>query len=471
MIVLIDLNERPIEVTGKNPKNMLRRKMMKKLGILIVLALVLAVPAGSAFAQPPSYDSCFQVQNLSGTAASINVYYYEQGNTTPVASPADTVPANGSTTYCPLSAVSDGFNGSVVIESDQPVAAITNVTGGAWGAYNASYAGFDAGATTVNIPLLFKDNYGYNTWFNVQNVGGSAATVDIAYTDGTNDNGNTIQPNLSVTFDQATETHSQAVFAAVVSSDQPVVVTVMEVGPSSSPMLFGYNGFTNEHANPVMPLVQANNYGYTTGIQVMNTGGSARNVTLTYTPSAAGTACTQTQNVPAGQSATFALTAWAAGDGDGDNTCVDGQTFVGSAKVTDAGTQTLVSIVNQHDFGGNMGASYGAFSPTQASDTVVMPLIMQDNYGYFTGFNVMNVGSSSTTVSCTFSGSSHTEGATLAAGEALTAVQYGTALGSGYVGSATCTATGGDASIIGVVNETLLGTGQDTFLVYEAFNN
>ena len=55
-------------------------------------------------------------------------------------------------------------------------------------------------------------------------------------------------------------------------------------------------------------------------------------------------------------------------------------------------------------------------------------------------------------------------------GEAMTAVQYGTALGAGYVGSAVCTASSG-GEIIGVVNETLLGSGQDTFLVYEAFNS
>ena len=222
---------------------------------------------------------------------------------------------------------------------------------------------------------------------------------------------------------------------------------------------------------PVLPLVQANNYGYTSGIQVQNTGGSATNVTISYTPSIAGTACAQTKNVPAGGSETFGLLAWDAGDANADNDCVNGQTFVGSARVTvNSATQNLVAIVNQHDFGGNMGASYGSFNPDQASAKVVMPLIMQDNFGYFTGFNVMNVGDLETTVSCTFSGSAHTEGATLGSGEALTAVQFGTALGAGYVGSATCTATGGDASIIGVVNETLLGTGQDTFLVYEAFN-
>jgi hypothetical protein len=448
--------------------------MKRKIAILtaVLVLAMLIVPAGAVLAQPATYDSCFQVQNLSSTDADIIVYYYEQGNTTAVASPSDTVPGDGSVTYCPLSAVSDGFNGSVVIESTETIAAITNVTGGSWGAYNASYAGFDAGATTVNLPLLFKDNYGYNTWFSIQNASATAANVDIAYSDGTNSTGNTIQPYLAQTFDQATEAHTQAIFAASITSDQPIVVTVMEVGPSGQPMLFGYNGFTAGHVNPVMPLVQANNFGYTSGIQVQNTGGSSTDVTVSFTPSTNGTACTQTKTVAAGASETFALLAWDAGDANSDNNCVNGETFVGSAEVTaNSASQELVAIVNQHDFAGNMGASYGSFSPDSATGKVVMPLIMQDNYGYFTGFNVMNVGAAATDVTCTFSGSSYTEGpTTLNPGEAMTAVQYGTALGAGYVGSAACTATSG-GEIIGVVNETLLGSGQDTFLVYEAFNS
>jgi hypothetical protein len=295
--------------------------------------------------------------------------------------------------------------------------------------------------------------------------------VTIAYSDGTSTSA-TIQPNLAQTFDQATETHSQAVFAASITSDQPIVVTVMEVGPSGQPMLFGYNGFIAGDTNPVMPLVQANNFGYTSGIQVQNTGGSSTDVTVQFTPSDAGTACTQTQTVAAGASETFGLLAWDAGDANSDNNCVNGETFVGSAEVTgNTASQDLVAIVNQHDFAGNMGASYGSFSPANATGKVVMPLIMQDNYGYFTGFNVMNVGTAATDVTCTFSGSSYTEGPkTLNPGEAMTAVQYGTALGAGYVGSAVCTATAG-GELVGVVNETLLGSGQDTFLVYEAFNS
>jgi hypothetical protein len=447
---------------------------MKKFGSLtiVIALLLLAIPAGSVMAQPVTYDSCFQVQNMSGVDASITVFYYEQGNPVAVASPADTVLANDSNTYCPLSAVTDGFNGSIVIESTEQIAAITNVTGGAWGAYNASYAGFDVGSNTVNLPLLFADNYGYNTWFNVQNVGTGVADVDIVYSDGSSSMDNSIDQYLAMTFDQSAETHSQAVFAATITSDQPIVVTVMEVGPSNSPLLFGYNGFPSGHPNPVMPLVQANNYGYTTGIQVQNTSGVDTDVTVSFTPSTAGTACTQTKTVTAGNSETFGLLAWDAGDGDADNDCVDGETFVGSAEVTgNTQGQDLVAIVNQQDFAGNMGASYGSFNPDTATGKVVMPLIDQDNYGYFTGFNVMNVGDQDTTVSCTFANSTYSVGPTLLTpGEAMTEVQYGTALGAGYVGSAVCTATGGDTSIIGVVNHTLLGTGQDTFLVYEAFN-
>jgi len=442
----------------------MRMHRLVSVGALVALLVGLLVIPSTA--QTLIYDSCFQIQNLSATQASVTIDYYAQGNATPVASPADTVPANGSKTYCPLSAVSSGFNGSVVISSDQPIAAIANVTGSSWNAFNASYAGFSSGATSVSVPLLMKGNYGYNTWFNVQNVGSTNANVTVNYSDGTSAPA-TIPPNTAHTFDQSNEAHSQTTFAATVTSNEPVVVTVMEVGPA---MLFGYDGFTSGSTNPVMPLVQANNYGYTSGIQVQNAGGSATNVTITYTPSSAGTSCTQTKSIPAGGSETFAVQAWASGDANADNNCPNGGTFVGSAQVTSnsAGTD-LMAIVNQHNFGANKGAAYGAFNAANATAKVVMPLINDRNYGYFTGFNVVNVGSSATTVNCTFSNSTYTTGATLSPGTAFTAVQANQ-IGNAYVGSAVCTATGGDQKIIGVVNQVNTSGTADTFLVYEAFN-
>jgi len=445
------------------------RKSITVFGVLLLLSL-LVVPAAPSMAQTIlTYDTCIQVQNLSSTDATVALQFYAQGNTVPVAEPTDLVPGDGSKTFCPLSAVSDGFNGSVVILADQPVVALANVTGGAWNAHNASYTGFSEGAQAVNLPLLHYNNWGWYSWFNVQNVGDAAADVDVYYADGTESLDNVLQPNLAMTFDQADESHTLPVFAARVESDQPIVVTVMEVGPR---MLLGYNGFTSAHPNPVMPLVIANNWGYTIGIQIQNTDTTARDVTVTYTPSLAGTACNETKTIAGGASETFGLSAWDSGDADADNDCVNGETFIGSGRVTDAGTQPLVAIVNQHNFSNNKGASYGAFNPDLATSKVVMPLITDHNYGYFTGFNVQNVGTTEANVECTFFNSTRTVSDTLLPGEALTDTQWDV-LGdseNAYVGSAICAAVEPDAKIIGVVNYLRSSGTADTFLVYEAFN-
>lgn len=439
---------------------------MKKIVLLLVVSLLLfAVGASHVGAQPSSYTSCFQVQNLdSGSDATIQMNYYEQGNGTPVASPSDTVTAGSSNTYCPLSAVSAGFNGSMVISSNVSISAIANVSGDAgFSSYNASYTGFSGGATTVNLPLLFANNFGYYTWFNVQNTSASEdATVNVSYSDGTSEGPIVIGPGQSYTFDQADETHTEAVLAGTITSDEPIVATVMEVGPSGQPMLFGYNGFTSGSTNPVMPLVQSNNFGFTTGIQVQNTGGTSTEVTLTYSPSDAGSSCTDTKTIAPGDSETFGL----------QDSCIWTQTFVGSAEVTgNSASQDLVAIVNQQNFSTFKGASYSAFDPASGTSEVVMPLIMDQNFGYFTGFNIANVGSDSTTVDCSFTGSGVTINETLAAGDAFTAVQFNV-LPAGYVGAATCTASGGsDNAIVGVVNQSRTTGTQDTFLTYEATNN
>ena len=146
------------------------------------------------------------------------------------------------------------------------------------------------------------------------------------------------------------------------------------------------------------------------------------------------------------------------------------QKFIGSAEVTvnSAGSE-LVAIVNQLNLGDNKGAAYEGFDPASATAAVVMPLIMDRNSGYFTGFSVANVGDTTTGVNCAFSNESYDVTGTLDPGEAMTAIQNGK-IHEGYVGSVTCTASGAGAQIIGVVNELNTGLSGDAFLVYDAFN-
>jgi len=439
---------------------------MKLFRILLVLALAFGAfgLASSAKAGAFTYTTGIQVQNLEGTDASITVAYYDQAGTQ-VAAPTDTVPANGSVTYFPIEPA-DGFNGSVVISSDKQVASVVNVLGNN-GIAGAAYVGTSQGSTTVLIPLLMKANNGFNTWFNVQNTGSSDATVDVVYSDGVTVEDVVIKAGAAQTFDQATEAHVNGwIGSAIITSDQPVAAAVIE---ESSAIMFAYSGFPAGTTNPVMPLINANNAGYITGVQIQNAGATDTEVTVEYTPvSGLGTACSETRTIPAQSSVTFALGAFANDNEPTVEDCAGGARFVGSAKVsTNSASQPLVSIVNQLKPGVN-GEAYGGFDAADAGDTVVMPLIMDNNAGYFTGFNVQNVGSASTTVDCTFTGSSYTVSATLAGGEALNDLQddMGT---TRYVGSATCTA-GSGGQIVAVVNELGASATSDQLLVYEGIN-
>jgi hypothetical protein len=439
--------------------------MSKKLFVFVMvlsLLLIAASPMAPTAGAFTSYTSGFQVQNLSALTANVSIAYYNQDGSLATTT-SDTIIGNGAKTYFPVAATAP-FNGSAVISSDQQIASVVNTLGSGSHSAGASYVAAMAGGTTVSLPLLMKANGGYNTWFNVQNTGSIDATVNVAYSDGTAAGPVTIKPGAAHTFDQATETHSLAAFSANVTSTQAVAVSVIEENAST---LFAYSGFVAGATSPVIPLVNANNGGYVTGIQLQNTGGSPTDVTMSYTPSAAGTACTETQTIGAGQSKTFALGAFTSG---ANSTCAAGAKFVGSAQVTgNTASQNLVAIVNQLKPGVN-GEAYGSFDSTVATNTVVLPLIMDRNSNWYTGFNVMNVGSADTIVTCTFSGSSYTfTSPSLAPGAASTAIQKDQ-IAPGYVGSATCTATNAGDKIVAVVNELNSVAAGDNLLVYEGIN-
>ena len=430
----------------------------------LVAAAGVGLTSQSASAQLKfTYTSSIQVQNLTGSLATIAITYY---NDTGVAGTFnDTVPASGSKAYFPLQGIAAGFSGSAIVSSDQPVASVVNVVGNTDKVY-ASYIGFSAGSTTSALPLLMKGNFGYDTWFQVQNAGSALANVTVNYSDGTTGTAK-IQPGSSARFVQSTETHSLTVFGATVTSDQPIVVAAIEENANT---MFAYNGFTSGTTNPSMPLINANNFSYVTGVTMQNSGTQATDVTVSYTPSAAGTACTEKQTLAAGQSSTFALGIFGTGPipaGTVTN-CAINSTFVGSAKVTvNTTSQPLSAIVNQLLPGKN-GEAYGGFDATKATDTVVAPLIMDRNSGFFTGMNIVNVGTAATTVNCTFTDATYTINKTLQPDQAFTDVQANK-IKDGYVGGATCTASAG-GKIVGVINQLGPSGSADQLLVYEGIN-
>jgi hypothetical protein len=446
---------------------------MKYLRFLLIFVIAIA---GLGLAQSPAkagaftYTSGISLQNLADATANITIHFFlPDGSEDPNSPVVDTIDPLGSKVYFPIP-TEDGFSGSVVIESDVQIASISNILGNS-GEAAAAYDGSSEGSLTVLIPLLMKDNSGYNTWFNVQNAGSADAAVSVAYSDGEVATA-TVAPGAAATFDQSTETHAVSVFSAVVTSDQQVAVTVIE---ENTDVMFAYSGFIATSVYPVLPLINANNSGYITGINVQNAGSTDTDVTITYTPSSDGALCTETQTVLAGQSATFALYAFAGVSLPGMTTdCAAGEKFIGSAKVTgNTATEDLTAVVNQLKPGVN-GEAYGAFNADAATGSVVLPLIMNANSGYWTSISIINVGATTTTVTCIFTPYGivdlPTPTAILDPNEGVSFLQaaadeFGT---TKYIGSATCDAPGGQ--IVAVVNELGPSASDDQLLVYEGFN-
>jgi hypothetical protein len=464
-------------------KNIVRFAMV---AVLAVSLLAGFTPANAAL---QSYTSGFQVQNLEATTANITIHFYNRdGSEAITGGVSDTIDPNGSNTYFPLDTtgglpgtVPDGFDGSVVIKSTTQVAAITNILGSDEGgdtlAYGASYSGFTSGSTDAYLPLLMYANYGYTTWHSVQNLGAAATDITVEYSDGISETVENVAPGAAAKFEQSLEGHASGwVGSATISADQPVAATALEVGDTT---LFAYDSFVAGSVNPAMPLVNENNYGYVTGIQVQNAGVTETEVTLSYVPSQAGTACTETRTVPAGQSVTFALYAFTTyGDPNPGSlvgeTCTAGETFIGSGSViSNTANAPVMAIVNQLNSGSNKGAAYNAFDPGAGTARVVLPLLMDRNYGYWTGFSIVNVGTTTIPAGgmvCDFTGApaNISNTAALAPGQAWT-VQNNNNLGDGYVGSADCNGPAG-SMVVAIVNELNTGSTKDAFLVYEGTN-
>lgn len=459
--------------------------------LLVILSLLASLLLDTSQTQAQSfvsYVSGITMQNLEGADAQVTVNYYNQSGVS-THQTTDTIPAFGVKDYATIP-TSSGFQGSVVISSTKKIAAVSTLRGDNKG--RGAYIGMSSGATTAVLPLLMK-NWGasnWNTWFAVQNIGSGDAniTVDYAACPGTNDKTvSGIKPNSMVTFNQGAETcftSSRVLTSAVVTSNQPIIVVISQESTVVNSSLVS-QGFTVGDTNPVIPLMNSNNpdtSGWRTAISVFNMGSSDTSVTMTYVKSSDGSTCTETQVIPAKQSKVFAGNNLIVGAPPGVTlTCPVGQRLVGSAYVSSNTTnQQLAVTVNQDR--GSLSSAYAGFSPTAATPKVVFPQI-QDRNGaasqWASSFMILNVGSNTTYVKCTFANTTYTaQSGALGSYKAWEDLQRGK-ISPSYVGSGECTAytnssyTNVDTSakIVGVVN--IRGTGSglfDLMMSYEGIN-
>ena len=481
--------------------------MKRILAVLFVVGLLvsLLVPMAASAQGGLTYESAWQVQNLEDQAGSLVISFYdENGDIIPAATINDTIAANGSNNYFAIKnlALPTPFQGSAVIASDRELRVIHNLMAhNAQGVlFGASSGGYTHGSTLVNLPLVMRNNNGYNTWFSVQNAGDSDTEVTVEFKAGPAGNNYTaptvtIKPGGAVIFDQADPGMSvlgtKFVGAVKITSDpEPVVATLVEVSPTD---LMAYDGFGMGtelvaqigYAKFVGPIFHYDNPvrdEYWSGVQVQNVGTDPTTVTLEFVPQDAfsGVYCTETQTIQPWSSATFGVLSFAGHPAAPPNTCYANNQrnkFVGSVAVlSNSANQPLNAIVNQTNQTRRKAASYSAFMEEEATRCVGLPLIMDRNYGYDTNVTIYNANTVTVTLDITYTAEkpekaiyNRTDTYTIAPKTSKVIVNGGN-IGPGFVGSAKACGRNSSDKLLAIVNEIRHAEYGDSFYVYNGFN-
>jgi hypothetical protein len=421
---------------------------MKRLALLFMV-LVLVVPTMVA-AQSTTTNTAFQVANLSATdPAQIVVTFYDLAGAE-IYVLTDSINAGSSKTYIQANMEANlgtTFNGSVVIESDQPVAAIVNqnTSNGspATAGYNGSYTGFSQGSNTFQIPIVLSAFYGYHTEISVQNAGDAAANVTVNYVSAScvDDTKSNLAPGAAVRFNNETSCAGggQVNTSATISASGPVVAIVNQIGVNAN-LEQTYNGFAPADGGPTLyaPIALRAYYGFNSAMQVQNISSGPMDIIATYSDGVTKTVT----NVAVGASATFLQ----ANEAHADK-------WTGSAKITNSTGGAMVGIVNQQ--GAKSAASYNMY--TGGAQTWILPSLLHKYYGFTSAFQIQNVGTGPVDITVTYDDGTTKSATGIAAGATTNFLQDNEVEHvNNWAGSARVTATG---DIVVVVNQDVLTAG------------
>jgi hypothetical protein len=441
---------------------------MKKLALLVMLALVVAVPA---YAQLGDTDnSSFTIQNLGQNQATVTVTFYdESGNpSTPdpiltgTSNPFTLAPGAGKLIVMPaVLGLADGRY-SVVIESTEPIGVVTNLKGESAGGapfYNGSYSGFSQGAMEIFFPATHYEYYDWNSLMSIQNT--TANPINVAVTI-YNDSGSVVATKnyngvpafSSVHLDMETEGAGLGL-ATNLNGSAKVACTGACVGTDNQTADGGftqsYNAFLAGGTKLYAPALYNNYYSWNGSLKVQNIGSGATNIGVTYYIEGGATCVVPATSIAAGQALFHHLPSMWGGWG-----CPGATNKAIGAVVTSSATD-VVGVVNAAN-PKKQGQTYSAIGAADGAAQVGLPVIMNDFYGWYTSFTCQNVQDSGTAnatyaysgIGCPGGGCSFV----LGPGETAEVVQKfdGGLAGNKGEFSVTVTATG--AQIACIANET-----------------
>lgn len=396
-----------------------------KIAVLLALALVLVVifPASAQLGETDT--SSFTIQNISSTDATISVTFVGGDGTeyTPtdlgnsITNPFTLAPAAAKqivVSQIPSAQLPSGSY-AVVISSDVEVVAQAGLAGAGTTHFQGAYTGFSAGATTMYIPTVAYDFFGWYSMISVQNLGTAPAdvTVTISCTGG-NAAGTTA--TLSTTDLEANASYTWPLKSvdptglsagdtcdgsAVVTSDQPVVAVNNQNNPTvGNASLGSTNSFEGSVEGSDVVYVgglSKNYFGWRSALTIQALGtGIDTTVTIDYAGTTWATdTCNLTDETPSCKLITTT-----------DPAKADGR--YAATITSDDGTQ-LLAVVGSTNDGGTLNGhpvslSNAVVGVASGTNTVAIPNIAKAYFGFKSAITCQNVGSVATAVNFSFSG-------------------------------------------------------------------
>jgi len=232
--------------------------------------------------------------------------------------------------------------------------------------------------------------------------------------------------------------------SAVMSSDQPLIATMVQVPPAASAVKSRplSSGASTGAASVLVPTVLKNTFGYTSVVSIQNVDSVAADVTVEFIPTSGTGFTIPIANLPAGAAKYFDM-----------GTLVNaglGASFSGSIRATavKTGTSTAGSLVaNSLEMGVSANKAYAFEGATTSATKIYMPSAFCKWSGYASTYAVQNTGTSAVDVTVTYS-NGNTESYNAVAGGAKVSVPgcgkdaLNPVNPDNFIGSAVLTATG-----------------------------
>ena len=483
--------------------------MSKKVSVGILLVLVLLLVAGNVVsADTPgngsNWISGFFVKNKSTTDdANIQMQFFKENDGTAAYTVSRTV-AKGDTKFFYLGAggdlngdITDSGEYSVVISSDQEVAAVVNSTSSGTGQSTTSFDGVSNPASKLYAPNILSNYYGYSTNFYLQNAGTSDASVTIKYFDATGAEIASMAETVSIPAGSFIKRDQSGVAGIPVNTVASAtfecsgcqlagVVNIVDDSSASFPGVgtANYVMYSTGSTTAYAPAVYNNYYGFNSSINIQNNGTGAVDVQITFSD---GTTIKASDAAPGLGGTLGEGQAWSVylplltGLDSGNTNGALAATIEVLSPVAGNSVVVLVNTSNTNDasFASYNGVDGGAQTIYASAANALAYNVAQ---GYFTSITCQNLGSSATDLTYTWSGLNTKSGyvsvsgsgnmsniagapATIAPGESFVLLpnvdSHRTGIGNmpvGFDGSVKVTAS---ENISCIVNQNLLGGSSD----------